>query len=143
MKNGQSLFEVIIALAVAAIVIVAVVGLTANSIRNASFSRNKTLASRYASDAVEWLRSERDSDIDNFLSNSALPYCLPTLSWDLARVCNDDDVIVGTPFIRAVSFSNTSGVTTIVEATVKVYWEDSQGVHDFTTIANFTDWRQR
>ena len=69
-SSGQSLFEVVVALAISTLVIIAVVSLAALSIRNTDFSKNKTLASKYAQDATEWLRGQRDADFDAFASNT-------------------------------------------------------------------------
>lgn len=58
-NNGQSLFEVMFALSVAAMILVAVVALVATSIRNSTFSKNKALANKYASELSEWLKKEK------------------------------------------------------------------------------------
>ena len=44
MQSGQSLFEVVFAIAVVAIIISGVVALSATTVRNSSFSRNNALA---------------------------------------------------------------------------------------------------
>ncbi len=82
-ERGQSLFEVFLSLAIVAIIIVALVILASNAIRNSTYSKNKTLATRYSQEAMEWLRGERDASWDNF-SDKALAfsyYCLQTLTW--------------------------------------------------------------
>ncbi len=145
LEKGQSLFEAIVALAISALIIVAVVSLVSNSIRNSSFSRNKTLASRYAEQATEWLRGQRDSDITTF-SNNALTstWCINNLSWAQSGACGGSDVIQGTPFSRQVLFSiNTVGGKDVIEADVIVFWTDSQGYHEVRSATNFADWRQR
>ena len=145
-EKGQSLFEVIIALAVSALIIVALVSLVSNAVRNATFSKNKTAAATYTQEATEWLRGQRDSDIDTFFTNAASPlWCLKDLSWSKIGACDGDtDFISGTPFIREVSFSKTlEGGKTLVEAGVAVSWTDSQGIHEVTSATNFSDWRQK
>ena len=76
LQKGQSLFEAVVALAISALIIVAVVALVASSIRNASFSRNVTLASRYAQQATEWLRGQRDANAGIRRKICSLTYCL-------------------------------------------------------------------
>lgn len=140
--SGQSLFEVVLALAITTIIIVAIVALAASAVRNSVFARNKTQASRYSQEAAEWLRGERDNDFDAFATRAVTPtWCLPSLSWASAKVgsCTSTDVISGTPFKREVVFTVPSA--TNVDAEVKVYWDDAQGRHEVKSVTTFTDWR--
>jgi Tfp pilus assembly protein PilV len=142
MKNeqGQSLFEVLIALAVSALIIISLVSLVNNAIQNAAFSKNKSLASTYAQEATEWLRGQRDSDINTFQTNVATSvWCLQDLSWTKSGACATGDEIASTPFMREVTFSGT----TVVEANIVISWKDSLGDHQVVSATNFADWRQR
>lgn len=143
--KGQSLFEVVIALGISAIVVVALVGLTSTSIRNATFSKNKTLAGRLAEEATEWLRGERDEDVVTFVTNSQTPiWCLTNLNWANPGACGSGDEVAGTRFMRELVFSEDAGTPeTIIEANVRVWWSDSQGEHEVRSATNFTDWRER
>lgn len=144
-QKGQSLFEAVIALTISSLIIVAVVSLVASSIRNASFSRNITLASRYAQEATEWLRGQRDSDISTFINNTLIStWCLNKLEWAQSGPCGNNDFIEGTNFSRQVSFSlNRINSKDVIQADIKVFWNDSQGYHEARSVTNFTDWRQR
>lgn len=145
MKNykGQSLFEVVVALAISSLVIVALVSLVSNSIRNATFSKNKSLASTYAQEASEWLRGQRDSDINNFITKTLTPeWCLNQLNWTKVGVCTDK--IAGTNFVRSGSFdTNVINGKNIVTATITVTWTDSQGTHSIENVTDYSDWRER
>lgn len=145
LEKGQSLFEAIIALAISALIVVAVVALVASSIRNSSFSRNETLASRYAQQATEWLRGQRDADITTFSSNVlTTAWCINDLSWARSGSCGSSDFITDTKFSRQVNFSVTTvGGKDVVGADVIVYWIDSQGYHEVRNATSFSDWRQR
>lgn len=145
-EKGQSLFEIMLALAIATLIIVAIVVLTSNAIRNTTFSKNKTLAARHSQEATEWLRGERDTDFSAFEARAATPlYCLPSLSWSSATVgaCGAGQEIPDTIFKREVSFS-TSVVNgkTLIEAGVQVFWSDAQGLHEIRSVTNFSDWRE-
>ena len=148
MKNesGQSLFEIILSLAIITLIIVAIVALTATSIRNTTFSKNKTLASRYSQEATEWLRGERDADFNAFETRTLTPlYCLPSLTWSWATIgaCTSGQEIANTLFRREVSFSlSIVNGKTLIQAGVKVYWTDSQGLHEVRSVTNFSDWRE-
>lgn len=147
--KGQSIFEVVLALGVITAISIGIVSLTVNSIRNASFSKYKTLAGRYAQEATEWLRSQRDTDFDEFQTNALvspeIPKCFSGLDWT-GRVgsCNEEDKIAGTPLFRVIVFNSTTiSGKTVIEADVKVYWNDSQGYHEVNSATTFTDWRQK
>lgn len=142
LESGQSLFEVVLSLAVITIIIVALVILASNSIRNATFSRNKSSATKHSQEMIEWLRGQRDEDWDSFAQRAlTTQYCFPALSWADAKIgsCADADTISGTPLKREVFFDRIDA--TNIEAQVVVYWEDAQGVHEVRTITNYTDWR--
>jgi type II secretory pathway pseudopilin PulG len=149
-QKGQSLFEIILALAIATIIIVALVALASSAIRNSNFSKNKTLATRYSQEATEWLRGERDGDFDAFFLKAAIPqYCLSSLVWAEATVgpCTSGQEITDTPFFREVGFIRSTIIVgglpkNVVEAEVNVFWTDAQGVHEVKSVTNFTDWRE-
>jgi Tfp pilus assembly protein PilV len=149
-QRGQSLFEVVVAIAISAIIIVTIVALVTNSIRNSTFSKNQSLASNYAQQATEWLRGKRDEDVTQFVAKTgtSTTWCLDSLPDDLAAVrataCSEDDVITNTNFIREVKFATTTSTgKTLIEADVAVSWDDSQGNHKVTSATSFADWRQR
>ena len=143
--KGQSLFEVVLALAVVTLITVAIVILSADSVRNSTFSKNKTLSSRYTQEAIEWLRNERDSDSSVFLTHVAVPtYCLDSLSWSNIGSCLSGEKVSGTTLTRQANFSSSviSGKN-IVEAVVTVSWNDAQGYHEVRSTTNFSDTRQK
>lgn len=148
--SGQSLFELVVAVGISALIIVALVSLTSVALANAAFSKNETLAGRYAEAATEWLRGQRDNDIDLFITNVLTPaWCLKDVnltdaSWSDSSACNATDYITGTKFTREVDFTvNTVSGKTIVLAIVNVSWSDSKGTHVISSATNYSDWRQR
>jgi Tfp pilus assembly protein PilV len=147
LQRGQSLFEVVVAIAISALIVTAVVALATNSIQNSSFSRDKTIATNYVQETMEWLKQERDqnSDIFNvkaeFSRSSDVTYCLDSLSWPVVpKSCTSDEVVVGTNFIRELTFPSCADPcpVDIVEAKVTVYWIDSKGVHEVTSSTNLS-----
>jgi len=154
-NKGQSLFEIILSLAIATLVIVVLVSLAANAVRNSTYAKNKTQATQSAQEATEWLRGQRDSSWDLVYAKAAVNppqvYCLKTLSWSDATIglaCADSQVVPGTIFKRELSFQRRTvlvGTDTknIIDAEIRVYWSDSQGVHDVRSATSFTDWRQK
>lgn len=140
---GQSLFEVVFAIGASALIITAVVILATNAVSNSTFSKNEALAGRLTGETVEWLRGQRDADWDTFYANTAItPRCLPTLSWNLTGGCGEGDTISSnTNFRRELLLTHID--TQNVEVKVRVYWEDGRGVHEISTVTNFTDWRRQ
>ncbi|TEU02534.1 hypothetical protein E3I18_00780 [Candidatus Woesebacteria bacterium] len=143
-EKGQSLFEVVLALAVAALIIISIVALATISIRNANFSRNQSLATRYAQEAIEWLRGQRDEGWDAFTTRALTPlWCLKSLSWTDATIggCGSSGFISDTIFKREISFTILDASN--IDTEVKVYWQDAQGLHETKTVTTFTDWREQ
>lgn len=140
-EGGQSLFEVVVAIGMMTAILAGIVSLAAMAIRNSSFAKNKTLASRYVQEAVEWLRTQRDNDFAVFQGHvQALPWCLIDLSWSKASACDpDSDYLAGTRLLREVRLEGADPIS----ATVRVYWADSQGSHEVQLVTYFTDWRGR
>lgn len=153
--SGQSLFEIILSLAISILIITSLVTLAANAVRNSTYSKNKTQATRYSQEATEWLRGQRDASWDNVYTKAGVNppqvYCLKTLSWADATIgtgCTSGQVIPNMIFKRELSFERRTvivGAATknIIDASVKVYWQDAQGVHEVRSATSFTDWRER
>lgn len=152
MKNlkGQSLFEVVLALFIITLIIVAVVILSTNSISNSLSSRNNTLASKYTQEAIEWLRKQKEVDFTTFKSYATnnSTYCLTaSLNWNIPRNCSpleNTENISTTIFKREVSFiSALDGGKPLITANVVTFWDDSKGRHEARTVTYFTDTRDQ
>lgn len=146
------MFELVVAIAISALIIVAIASLVTNSIRNANFSRDNALATSYAQNTIEWLRVQRDSDITAFMQKVSLndpaptTYCFVDLNWDISTACGDAQVIQNTPFKREGVFTLTtdSGTgKTIIQTDISVSWQDGTQLHEVTTSTDFTDPRQK
>ncbi len=125
-KNGQSLLEAIVALAVAMLVILALVWVTTVSIRNADFAKKQSQAVAYAQEGMEKVRAYRDqNNWDTFTTNcgNASQMGFPALS---------------SPFTRSVSCEDAGSDKRKV--IVIVSWTDSAGTHKSEQISYFTKW---
>jgi Tfp pilus assembly protein PilV len=155
-SSGQSLFEVIFALGIAAIILVAMAGLSVSTLRNSTFSTDSATATQLASQATEWLRSQRDAcwttnaPCVGFVTRASsvgagTTWCLSTLNWPgTAGACGPQ--VTGTNYTRSVLLKSRDadsvpGIDT-VDAEVTVSWTDSQGIHDIKNNASYTDWRR-
>lgn len=140
------MFEVVLALFIMTLVIVAIVILSTNSVANSNFSRTKTLATRYTQEAVEWIRSEREKSYADFIVYSSSQfYCLDTLTFSNPGRCSSSSYIPQTELVREVEFTvdNDLNGKTIINATVITYWNDSKGYHETRSSTYFSDVRER
>lgn len=143
--KGQSLFEVVLALGVITLITVGIVILATNSIKNATFSKNKNIAAKYAQEAIEWLRSVRDTNPSLFITNSMVAsYCLDSLSWANTGNCGSSEYLGSTIYLRQVNFSSSvvSGKN-LIEAEVVVSWRDPSGSHSVKSTTSFADYREK
>jgi Tfp pilus assembly protein PilV len=147
-NSGQTLFEIVFAIVVTSIALIAVINLATISIRNTTFSRDKTLASRHTQEAVEWLRGQRDADWNAFASNvsKSSSWCLAGLSWTSdgthQGTCGGaGDFISGTKFKRSVSFTSVTSDT--ISFDVATSWDDANGTHVVSASNVFTNWKSR
>lgn len=141
--EGQSLFEVMFAVAVASIIMMSVVALSKQTISSSDFSKNNSLASRYTQEATDWVREERDNNWILFF-NRAGPnptICLEGLAWGGVPPCPD---IAGTIFNRSVTLQrvdlDANPGNESVEVEVIVTWEDGKGIHQVSNISRLTNW---
>lgn len=127
--GGQTLFELVIAIAVAIVVVTGIAAVVTLSLRNANFARDQAQATRFAQDGLEWLRSERDKDWDSFYSHTgtSLTWCLNNLGWTSPGACGTSR-ISGTFFSRWVEFSVVEPNKSL-NVQVRVSWTDNQGTH--------------
>jgi len=137
------MFELLVAVFVIGITLVALVGLTARSIGNTTFSRERTLAAKYTQEVVEWLRAERDKDWGLFRARGSADgasYCMETLAWAAGTDCTP---ISGTNLSRQVFLFYSPANPDSVEARVVTSWSDSAGLHESRVTTYFTNWRTR
>lgn len=152
--KGQSLFEVVGALAVISVLLVGLISITTTSVKNTTFSRNNETASGYAQQLAEWMRSERDANWTTFKGRGTTSpsYCFnaATLGWTNTGICAPDEVVPGTLFRRQATIicylagaqvvCSNVGVDTI-NVDIKVTWTDGQGDHSVNLTTQLTNWK--
>jgi len=128
--SGQSLIEVIAALAVMVLVILALIIVTTISIRNATFAKNQTLATKFAQEGIEEVRAYRDQN-----------------SWDVFWLTT-----IGTPeetteindiFTKTIKYENKEtsfDANDRAEVTVTVSWTDAQEDHQSVLKTYLSPW---
>lgn len=152
-QSGQSLVESIIAMGIIITTLVALMSAVTYALNNAQFARNKALATKYTQESVEWLRGQRDSSWNTFVSFSSAggsTYCLngdlhtQSTMPGIAKSCTaspidapiDDQYDI---FNREVTLTTAS--TGRVAITVRVYWYEGTRVSDVVVNTYLTRWR--
>lgn len=142
-NKGQSLFEVVVAIALISIVMITLVSLASLSIRASVLSRNQTEAGSFTQQASEWLRSEKDADWTTFNNHAKTTnWCLDSLYWSNSGTCSSTEIISGTIFKRSLKFTRSVvGSNITITADISTSWKDSQGTHSVITSDIFTNWQ--
>ena len=146
---GQTLVEILVAVAMVVLVLVAVVGRSVDSVRNSIFSRNQILATRFAQEGVEWTRSQRDrlgwNALVSALDSDPVTYCVLALTDSIENLTSGtcSSVILGTIFNREVFIDyedepNPPG--DYVDITVTVSWSDQVGDHASELGTRLSQW---
>lgn len=134
-EKGQSLVEMIVAIAVMMVVVVSLISVATTSLRNASFSRDQSLATKYAQDAIENVRAYRDQNPwRTFTSN-----CETILT----------GIVLPSPFSFSPGLDcyvpggvdNCSEAEQNCEVKVVVSWADAKGTHKSELTTRLTNWR--
>jgi len=135
--SGQGLIEVLTALAVILLVIIALVRATTISMRSSSFSKAQSQATTYAQEAIEWVRAERNKSWDNITDHTpADSLCLNNLSWS-GGSC---EFTLANRFKREISLTSMGGGNQ-VEVKVIVSWQEAGGTHQSQITTYLTNWR--
>lgn len=93
---GQTLLEVVIALATAIVVISAMAVIVVSSLNNAQFSKNQNQATQYAQQGIEFLKNLSDTDWASFAASPTGNYCLSPLSSKLPEDAHQTVARAGT-----------------------------------------------
>lgn len=141
-ESGQTLIEVITALAAGAIVVAAIAIAVLSSLNNSQYSKNQALASQYAQQGMEFMRKERDSSWSTFNgygSSTGITYCLEgggsTLVVESTPPCpeNIDSFFSREIFIQKSSLDcpipttpPSSTATYSTKVRVRVLWQDAK-----------------
>ena len=134
--KGQSLFEVLVAIAVAALIMTGVVSLTTVALKNSTNTKNNALATKYAQEGIEYLREQRDLAWTNLSSRSpGSNLCLGgnPPSWGNCAQLNGI-------FDRRVTLSDTGFES--IQAVVVVTWMDGTRTNNVNSTTRFTNWNK-
>ncbi|HCM37051.1 MAG: hypothetical protein UV61_C0030G0004 [Candidatus Gottesmanbacteria bacterium GW2011_GWB1_43_11] len=134
-SSGQSLLEAVIAIGISTMVLVSLITAVRFALANAQYTRNKTQATKYTQEAVEWLRSQRDLDWATFYTYAqGSQFCLNDLvvaSLTSQVACASGINITGTIFTRSATLTASGADKVLVN--VIVTWMQSSRTAQVTT----------
>lgn len=126
MKNrpGTSIIEIIIATALISMAIIAALSLTNHSQKQNTYARGIAEASRYASQAADWIKTEKETlGWETINTQSAGDYCLNTIPVDFTALsmgdCEATSFIGATNFQRQITLTKSAQTINIV---ITVSW---------------------
>lgn len=137
-KSGQSLVELVVAVSISALIIVALLIGAVVGVRNVQFSRNQSRAMELNREASEWLRTERRlgwSQLWNYGSEGGTTYCFSDLNFGLPASCSEESKI-DEKFIRE-GVLKQDGTDKLV-ITITTSWQDPMGEHKETITTYLT-----
>ncbi|MDD3679640.1 MAG: hypothetical protein PHX72_02205 [Candidatus Shapirobacteria bacterium] len=131
-KQGQSLVEVVVAVSITALIIVALLIGAVIGIRNVQFSRNQSQAMELNREVAEWLRTEKKIGWSQLFSNgspSGESYCFNFLNFNNQGNCTESELI-DEKFVREGVLRQEDEDK--LEITVITSWRDPAGQHSET-----------
>lgn len=133
-KLGFTLIEVVVFVTILGLFFVAASAVSVATIRNMKANEHKILATRYAEELVEWLRSQRGADWEVFssdvatCSDSATKFkCFSTLDWTSGECSTTTTCTskINGLFDRTAKFS--TGNPGEINVSVNVAWVEPGG----------------
>ncbi len=126
-NQGQTLIEVVFAIGVLSLCLVALVSIIVRAIGNASFSKHSALAVHYSQEGLEQARARRDrNDWDTFKGTSdgceAIDIFQRCFTYTIADDAVDDNK---------------------VHVLVEVNWQESGRTHSVSSETFFTKWNSQ
>jgi len=159
-QEGQSLLEVLTALGVASVVIVALSVLAVSALRNAQHAKAQAEAAKYVSEAIEEVRAVRDqrgwSDFSTYAVDACYKVNRASSPWSLETstvVCGGGGEAVGSSkFNREIKLERQdlaagspgclgSNPCPGRKITVSVYWTDAFGPNTSQATTILTEWK--
>lgn len=109
LNRGQTLLEVVIAIALLVLVLTVMVSATVASMANNRLAKERAIATRLAQSAQDWLRGQRDqlgwTTFSAPFNNG--DYCMASLTWTLpSSSCTTPVVSSNASYTRNITISN-------------------------------------
>lgn len=139
-KSGQSLIEVIVAVGMMALLLVAILALVALAVKNSRLAKTKNQAVALAQEGVELMRTYRDYSWNSLSLSLNTNYDLPdnwTVEPGLSGTC-PTNFPINSIFRRCVIL--TSPGLNIVKAVVTVFWQEGAKINQTVQTTELSKW---
>ncbi len=139
--KGFSLVEVLVFVVVVSIFFTAAASIASYLIRTSKVNERKLIATRYADELIEWLRSEKEIDWVAFSAHGdsagTVQHCFGTLSWS-SPSCNIDTVLTRRAYLKQIR--DPSNYVYQIQASVEVNWTESGKNYTVPLKTTFSVW---
>lgn len=156
-SSGQTLVEMVVAVGMVSLVLVAIVSGIAISIRNSRFSKNKALATRYAQEGVEKFRFYRDEygwePFFEAMQSGGENYCFADFPNSLEVVLDPEEAYSGSctsetinddeVYTRYAQVSVNTLPSNWVDVVIGVSWYEGAVPHSVELTTRFNDWTRK
>ncbi len=140
MKKSFSLVEVVIFIAVLSIFFVGAASVTTYTLRGIQINEHRVLATHFAEQGMEWVRSEEEADWTTFITRDqnigSTTYCINTLDWTSSGSCT---TTMGSPqiFKREAIITNVpdSINPNSVDVTINVFWTEPSNDNQIASVS--------
>lgn len=120
---GQTIIEILIAIAVGALVLTAITATATVTVSNADFAKKKTEAVKYVEEGIENVRIARDN----------------ADSWGEFKAGYPLGDTPATGYTRTATLTDNGDQVTVV---VTVSWDDAKGTHETSSTTILSNWAQ-
>lgn len=126
-EGGFTLLEVLIAIVLVSVALIALAGLLTSTITNTSMGKNTTVAANLAQQKLEALKMTASVDFDTVTDSASGSDPIAVLNPDMVE---DYGSITGYPtFRREVYITDGSAPVNSKDVAVRVIWSDKLGSH--------------
>lgn len=145
-NSGQSLVEVIVAVGMMALLLVALLALITLSIKNSRVAQNHADAVALSQGGVELMRAYRDYSFTALQSAVRLTaYPLPS-DWvvenGLSGDCDTQSYTVSENFARCALVDLTEGETDSIDVVITTYWQEGASQKSVNQTARLSQWER-
>lgn len=144
--QGQSIVETVIASALISMAILAALSLSLNSQKASTYAKNSAEATKYTSQASDWLRTERNSLGWSTLAAAPGTYCLntiPSAPNDFTNLslgnCAADTYIPQTIFTRQITVDSSTAASGTIKITITLSWQETT-LHSTSLEMELSQW---
>lgn len=141
MKKSFSLIEVLVFVTIFSLFFVAAATVVVVSLRNMKTSEHKIIATRYAEELLEWLRSQKEIDWNVFNSSHSGTYCFstsPISTWPSNSPCGG---YLESIFKREVTLTRVDANK--VNVVITVTWTEMGTTYKVPINSVFTIWESQ